>query len=152
MKRKAIICDLDNTLTNAEHRVALAKKRQWDKFFSLAKNDTINNWCLDLMKIFEAQGYEILFVTGRPSICLKDTVDWLHQHTHFKVAMGHNLFMRTGNDRRKDFIIKEEIFKTHILPNYDVFLAVDDKPGVVKMWQKNGIIALYCGKLPEGDE
>lgn len=152
MKRKAVICDLDNTLTDANHRAYLAKKRQWDKFFGLATQDKVNQWCLTLMKIFEAQGYEIIFVTGRPAFCAKDTIDWIHQHTHFKVAMGQNLFMRPNNDRRKDYVVKEELYKKNIEANYEVFMAIDDKPGVVKMWQSNGISALYCGKLSDEDK
>lgn len=154
MKRKAIICDLDNTLTDSDHRTYLVNgsgRRDWDKFFALAINDKINQWCLDLMKIFEAQGYEIIFVTGRPSTCLKDTIAWMHRETHWKVSMGHNLFMRPDGDRRTDYIVKEELYKKFIEPNYEVFMAVDDKPGVINMWRRNGITALHCGKL-KGDE
>lgn len=149
MKMKAVICDLDGTLTDANHRRHFVEgnSRDWNKFFASAKNDTVNQWCLETIKGLQKIGYEILFITARPSFCLKDTVDWLHLHTPFKVSMGYNLFMRKDGDRRPDYEIKEEIYKNLVKPNYDILLAIDDKKEVIKMWESNKIPVLFCGSF-----
>lgn len=154
MKRKAVICDLDNTLTNANHRTHLLTQggRDWDTFFALAVKDTVNQWCVELMQLLQSQGYEIIFVTGRPSFCQQDTEQWIASNTPFTAIRGVNLFMRPNNDRRADFVVKEEILQNLILPNYEIFLAVDDKEEVVKMWRNNGITALYCGDFPKKEK
>lgn len=151
MKKKAIICDLDNTLTDSKHRSYLVEgnPRQWDKFFELAKNDPINIWCLELINAMKKQDYEIIFVTGRPIHCMRDTIVWLKDKANYDVAIYFNLFMRKEGDRRKDHIIKEEIYEEFIKPHYEIIFAIDDKNNIVNMWKKHGIMGLYCGELKD---
>ena len=52
--------------------------------------------------------------------------------------------MRDAEDRRPDYVIKEEIYNRDIAPNYRVSFAVDDKHAVVGMWRKLGVPALHC--------
>lgn len=149
--KRAIICDLDGTLCDSTHRNHYVQQnpKNWDKFFAEAVKDPVNTWCLDLILDLQTQGSEILFVTGRHMGLARDTIEWLHKHTPFKVALNQNLFMRPLNDRRQDYIVKEEIFKKYLEPQFKIWLAIDDKPNVIHTWEKLNIPSLYCGKLPK---
>lgn len=146
MKTKAVICDLDGTLCDAKHRLHHIKKnpKDWDSFFKEADKDLPNQWCLATMQALQAQGFKILFVTGRRTDELKVTIDWIKKHTPFEANMGDNLFMRASGDRREDTVVKKEIYHKLIEPNYEVLLAIDDRTRIFKMWRSLGIPALLC--------
>jgi len=55
------------------------------------------------------------------------------------------LFMRAADDMRKDTVVKEELFWQNIAPNYNVLFAIDDRPCVVRLWQKLGIKTFAVG-------
>lgn len=52
------------------------------------------------------------------------------------------LHMRAGGDYRRDTVVKEEIYRVHIEPYYDVRFAVDDRPEVCDLWESLGIPVL----------
>jgi hypothetical protein len=52
--------------------------------------------------------------------------------------------MRPADERRPDYVIKEEIFNEQIKPFYNVSFAIDDKRVVCDMWRKLGVTALHC--------
>ena len=145
-KKKAIICDLDGTLADASRRLHYLKlrKKDWKNFFLEAKDDSVNEWCNDLMLAMHKQDYKILFVTGRPEDQAAATIEWMTRHTHFTPELNLDLFMRPRGDRREDTIVKEEIYKAHIEPIYKVAFAIDDRPRIIKLWRKLGIAALLC--------
>lgn len=61
------------------------------------------------------------------------------------------LIMRTGGDKRRDSIVKEEILVNEILPYYRPVLAVDDREAVCQVWEKHGIYTIRVknpGVLP----
>ncbi len=145
-KPKALICDLDGTLSNASHRVHFIERRpkDWNSFFKGQIKDPVNQWCLDLIQEKANEGVKILFVTARPENQSRSTIEWLHQKTSFKVEIGQNLFMRPNGDRREDVIIKNKIYEDLIKPHFEVVLAVDDKETIIEMWKTHGINACLC--------
>lgn len=147
MKRKAVICDLDGTLCDANHRVHYVEKqpKNWAKFFAEAFKDKVNTWCLDMMKNYQAQGIEVLFVTGRHEGLVNSTIGWIYTHTPFEAELHTNLFMRGEGDFREDTIIKQEIYDKVIAPKYEIIMAVDDKSSIIKMWESYNIPVIYCG-------
>jgi hypothetical protein len=50
--------------------------------------------------------------------------------------------MRKEGDNRKDCIVKEEMFRAHMLPHYYTMLAVDDRDQVVRLWRDLGLTVL----------
>ena len=44
--------------------------------------------------------------------------------------------MRPEGDRRKDFVVKEELFWDNIGEKYDVVGVFDDRPQVLRMWRE----------------
>ena len=56
--------------------------------------------------------------------------------------------MRKTGDNRKDSIIKEEIYRNLIEPNYNIEFVLDDRNQVVDMWRR---IGLTCLQVADGN-
>ena len=140
----AIICDIDGTMADIEHRRhhlnrEEGKKPNWKKFFDDMVHDTVNHWCYDIISSLATQ-YPIVFATGRPDSYHKETYQWLYEN---KINMNE-LYMRPRFDCRKDDIIKEIILEFEILPRYKPHFVLDDRQQVVDMWRKRGLTVLQC--------
>lgn len=126
-KKDAIIVDIDGTLAEMFNRGPF----NWDK----VGQDKIRKHIRNLVNIYARAGYEIILVSGRDFSCYTETVDWLIEHE----VLFNNLYMRPLYDRRKDFIVKKEIYDNAIEPNYNIFLVVDDRPQVIREWRLLGL-------------
>ena len=75
---------------------------------------------------------------------------WLQAHelVGLDVDMNDFLFMRAEDDFRHDTIVKEEIYRTHIEPFWNVFCVFDDRSTVVEMWRSLGLV---CLQVANGD-
>jgi predicted secreted acid phosphatase len=149
-KRRAIIVDIDGTLANAKHRehhiVNPEGKVDWAAWDKEAMNDTVYQWCADLIYAFRLIGVDILFVTGRGERIREVTLDWLDQNACAGPRTKYKLFMRGNGDHRQDVVYKAEVYKNFIEPYYDVLFAIDDKGSVVDMWRALGITCLECDR------
>jgi predicted secreted acid phosphatase len=146
-KPSAVICDLDGTLCNTDHRqhYLQGQKKDWKGFFGALAADPINGWCRDIIKgLMDRPGYQIIFVTGRPERYQIPTVDWLSRHHLHPFA--YKLFMRGDKDKRPDHEVKEEIFRALIEPRWDVRMVIDDRRSVVEMWRQLGLVVLQCAE------
>src|SRR5690606_29153517 len=82
-----------------------------------------------------SKGRTIIMLSGRDSVCMNDTRDWLNLHSIY-----HDyLFMRPKDDMRKDTIVKQEIYKQQILNRFNVLCVFDDRLQVLNMWYNEGI-------------
>ena len=59
--------------------------------------------------------------------------------------MFDEFFIRPAGNKRMDAIIKYELFKEHIEPNYNAVGAFDDRPQVIRMWETIGVPVLNVG-------
>lgn len=144
-KTTAIICDLDGTLCNIDHRLKHVKNEnkklnRWDLFNKEIPNDSLNEWCNKLINRMGSSVYDIVLCSGRVDSSRQDTEKWL---TRFNVQYDH-LLMRHRSDFRTDYIIKEIILDFEILTRYNVLFAIDDRKQVVDMWRRRGIVCLAC--------
>jgi len=139
---KAIIVDLDGTLTNNDHRIGMlhAEVKDWDAINEASRFDLPVLWCQDMVHIYAQAGYKILFVTGRTATYESVTREWLTRY--ISPAVDFTLMMRPVTDRREDFIVKMEIFQRDILPFYDVAFALEDRDSVTRMWRDIGLTCL----------
>lgn len=140
-----IICDLDGTLCNAEHRLHFIDKKipDWQGFFDHISEDSIYE-TVDAM-IKKCNDYTLVFVTGRPEKFRASTVEWLKIHGY----IDFQLFMRQDGDFRHDNVIKEELYHKKIRPQLGKpFLIFDDRNQVVAMWRRLG---LTCFQVKDGD-
>ena len=154
-----IVCDLDGTLANCEHRVHYVrnKPKNWDAFYAGVKDDTANFAILNLLHRYagtydgsEQNPYglcDIVFCSGRPERCRDDTEGWLHGQGFHRGRDTYQLYMRKDGDYRADHIVKQEILDAHI-DKERVLFVLDDRQQVVDMWRRNG---LTCFQVAEGN-
>ena len=137
MKRTpAIICDIDGTIAHRGNR----SPYDWSRVGQDIPDETM----LSILPMFIANGYRIILVSGRDSVCRQDTKDWLDKYS----VPYHRLYMRAKDDNRKDYIVKREIYEKLIKPKYEVLLVLDDRNQTVEMWRDVG---LKCLQVAEGD-
>jgi hypothetical protein len=136
-KPRAIIVDIDGTLSNSDHREHLIHNGKRDQYFDLVGYDDLNDWCADLINQYK-QNHKIILLTGRPERVRGDTVSWLE---FFDVPFDL-LIMRGDQDREQGFVYKKKIFMTRLEPVFDIRLVVDNDPLICEMFRKIGIPAL----------
>lgn len=144
-KPSAIVCDLDGTLCNIEHRRHHVRKtdgskKNWMAFMDGIPNDTIHEWCDTILNACRYQGKKIVLASGRSENERVATQDWLLKHN----VLYDNLLMRKGGDSRRDDIVKEIILDFEILTRYTPYFMIDDRQQVVDMWRKRGFTCLQC--------
>jgi hypothetical protein len=152
MKKEAIIVDIDGTLANCEHRRHFIdgthEKQDWKSFYESMINDTVNDWCKFIMgRCYDESGRiqtSLLLISGRPEEYRELTLDWLIKYHMWDWQEENKLFMRKTGDFRDDCVIKEEIYREHIEPHYDVLFCIDDRPKVCRLWRSIGLICLQC--------
>lgn len=141
-KPEAIICDLDGTLCNIDHRLhyVKAEEKDWKRFFEELVNDTPNKWCLDILHRADEK---IVFCSGRPSDYYDLTDNWLKE---LLVSYCYDLYMRTKGDFRRDDIVKENLLDFEILTRFTPYFIIDDRKQVVDMWRRRGFVTLQCAE------
>jgi len=132
----SIIVDIDGTLAIMGDRDPYT----WRK----VGRDLPNTSVVDFVKRHIQEGHNVIIMSGRDGVCRKETQEWLDRY----VSPGLPLFMRTQNDKRPDYIVKNELFRNNIVDNYHVTLVLDDRTSVVKLWRALG---LNCWQVNEGD-
>lgn len=140
---KAVIFDIDGTLANNNHRSPY--------YLDSLLADRPIPFVVETLKHYFQQGYRIILVSGRhkgthenPTKHYENTERWLMSNR----IPYDKLFMREHNDRRKDDIVKEEIFWNNIEPYSNVRAAYDDRDRVVAMWRRIGV---PCFQVEYGD-
>jgi hypothetical protein len=60
-----------------------------------------------------------------------ETERWLAHH-----GIAHDgLYLRRTGDRRKDFVVKKEVYDRHIAGRYTVRVVFEDRDQVVRLWR-----------------
>ncbi len=129
----AIIVDIDGTLA---HMNGKRSAFEWDK----VGLDDIDSRVESIINKF-GDSYKIIIMSGRDGCCETETRNWLINNE----VLFDSLFMRAAGDMRKDSIVKEELFWTHIAANYNVNFVVDDRPQVCRMWRDLGLFVFQVG-------
>jgi len=128
---RALICDLDGTLTLMNDR------NPFDA--SECDKDDLNEPVALVVKRFAASGGQVLLVSGREERFREPTLKFLKQH---EISFSA-LWMRPTGDYRKDSIIKKEIYDNYIKDRFYVELVLDDRNQVVDMWRKEAKLPCF---------
>jgi len=159
MNKKTVIFDLDGTLANIDVRrdrsVKPNGKLDWDIF---ASPDSILNWdepnhpVIKMAQMFHNDGFRIVIFSGRNDRGFFATKDWLAKHNvpFDLLVLRPDKFqdqswpIADGNPATPDMrFMPDEILKKKMLDTFvdinDVFLVVDDRDKVVKMWRDLGL-------------
>jgi hypothetical protein len=164
MNKKTVIFDLDGTLAIIEKRRIKAgsptgnkpvkSKMNWDVFFDAEniKLDEPNHPVIKLAQMFHNDGFKIVIFSGRNDRSFHTTKDWLKLHNvpFDLLVMRPDKFksdswpIADGNPATPDMRwMPDEILKKKMLDTFvdinDVFLVVDDRDKVVKMWRDLGL-------------
>ncbi|MER6127025.1 hypothetical protein ABT173_31440 [Streptomyces sp. NPDC001795] len=120
--RPVAVFDLDNTLADTAHRQRFleTKPRDWAAFFAAAPQDPPLVEGTALVRK-SAEDCEIVYLTGRPARCRRDTLDWLAAHG---LPQGR-LYMRSNGDRRPARVTKLEILH-ELARGHEIRVLVDD--------------------------
>lgn len=145
-----VLFDIDGTLANGDHRLSHVSgdgKKDWKTYYSLCHMDApyevLVKWAKHIVQGEYGPQYQLIVVSGRPVSFNGEiptgmmTVAWLDgQGIPYK-----HLFMRASHDSREDSIIKEEILEKILakVPKEQIAFVVDDRPRVIRMWQKHGL-------------
>lgn len=138
---KVIICDLDGTLANCEHRQHHVRdgKKNWNAFFKEMDADEVADSLNEVLKVLH-QHYDIYFVSARPDNYRTKTVKWLAEKAGWDMdGEGIKLIMRKAGDYRADTIVKKEILDQIKSEGVEILMAFDDRKSVVDMWRENGV-------------
>lgn len=123
----AVIVDIDGTLA------LMADRSPYD--LTRVHEDRANTAVIEAVHAAELAGMSIIYCSGREDSSRDVTQAWLDTH----VGIAAPLLMRAAEDRRKDSIVKRELFDAHIRDEYDVRYVLDDRQQVVDMWRALGL-------------
>lgn len=136
-----IICDLDGTLSLFEGK---GHRGPYDA--AKCDQDDCNETIRQVLEVYyRFMNYKIVYLSGREEIFRPQTETFLRK---FHCPPGE-LFMRGKGDPRKDWIVKSELFDAHVRDRYKVKWVFDDRPQVLRMWQKMGLTTFAVGNLEE---
>ena len=130
-KPDAIICDIDGTL-------ALFPETENPFNRDFLEVDVVNAPVLRILQRFSTANVHIILTSGRGMEHHLATLQWLKKNlVPFDV-----LLMRNLGDRRKDSIIKRELYEVNVKGLYNVLFVLDDRDQVVDMWRRLGLTCL----------
>ena len=157
--KKTVIFDLDGTLANIDVRrdksLKPDGKLDWEIFAdpnSILNWDTPNEPVIKMAQMFKADGFKIVIFSGRNDRGFFATEEWLDKNKvpFDLLVMRPDKFKENswpiadGNPATKEMrFMPDEILKKAMLDTFvdidDVFLVVDDRDKVVKMWRDLGL-------------
>lgn len=140
-----VICDLDGTLCDIDHRLHHVKgeKKDWKAFFAEIPGDKVRKEIFLKVMMHEALGRQIIFVSARPEDHRETTENWLDEV--FNSQRPHlTLLMRESGDKRPDTEVKKEIYDRY-LKHLTITKVYDDRPSVIRMWRELGLDVEDCG-------
>jgi predicted kinase len=152
---KAILCDLDGTLA------LIGDRSPYDATDCDLKD--LPNWpVVQCILAMHAQGYRIIFMSGRDQKYRAETERFIQKHCRVPVEWAfsmsnderakdtpipYDLYMRgetaidpSKMDTRKDSIIKRELFDRYIAGRHNVLFVLDDRDQVVDLWRSMGLV------------
>lgn len=124
---RAVCFDIDGTLA------LIGDRNPYDA--STCESDLPNQVVVDLFHGFKAKFKTMVVFTGREDKYREQTVAWMD-----KYDIKPDVFaMRKTDDKRKDAIVKEELWRELVLPFYFTELVVDDRQQTCRGWRDLGL-------------
>lgn len=127
------VFDIDGTLAEMVNR----KPFDWER----VGEDSCYTHVAKVLTALRFIGYDIVILSGRDEVCRTETEQWLKENNIEYDA----LFMRPTGSFEKDTIVKREMLKQDVLPNWNPLGVFDDRPSVCRMWREAGIPVFQLG-------
>lgn len=141
--KHAIIFDLDNCLSNDEHRIpridwTKTGDARYHEYHMAMLADKPANW--DVFENAMTRPVYIVFMTARPITFRETTKRWLSEQLGANLDLDDRfvLIMRNRGDHRKSVAVKRDMI--HALPEYglsidNIIQAYDDRQDIVDMYR-----------------
>lgn len=131
-RKPAVIVDMDGTLSSCEWRRHHVNdgKREWAAFFEKQSADAPVPAVVNRIDQAKADGCSVIVVTARPDIYRYQTEWWLMLN---RIEYDF-LFMRDRHDHRPDAEVKRDLYRAHIVDDFDAQFALEDRPQVAEVW------------------
>lgn len=125
-RRQLAVVDIDGVLADVRHRLhhVTVRPKDWGSFFAAAPDDPPLAEGLETVRRL-AEVFEVVYLSGRPEHCRRDTLDWFRQHD---VPPG-DLHLRPHGDGRPARVLKVEVLR-RLAREAPVAVLVDDDPEV----------------------
>jgi len=125
---RAVVVDIDGTLAHMNSRNPYDESRVGEDDFDFTVASAVEGMA-------KLTGAKVIVLSGRTEASRIDTKEWLQGYGF----QYDTLYMRQAGDQRPDYVIKNEIYDSEIIPNYDVLAVFDDRDQVVRHLRKRGI-------------
>ena len=144
-RKKYIICDIDWTIANLDHRLHYIKNKPKDHeaFYSSVWQDLPIQQTIDIINSFYWQ-YDIVLMSWRRNWCCEDTEHWLAKHW----VKYDYLLMRNSFDFRDDVDVKRDLYNFCLKYKY-VYFVIDDRKRVVDLWKEIGLYTIDVRQTSE---
>ena len=133
-QRPLAVFDVDGVLADVRHRLHHLESRpkNWDAFFAAAVHDPPLQEGIALC-LESARDCEVVYVTGRPEHCRRDTLAWFREQG---LPEG-TLSMRGRGDRRPARMAKPQLLR-QLARGRTVAVVVDDDEQVCDAYEHDG--------------
>lgn len=145
-KPKAVIWDLDGTLSNDRARahfveVEQGRKRDWKSYFDAIDEDPPIAASMEILQALRARGIRIIFLTGRPEYTRPKTERWLQANG---LTDYDHLIMRPEGEFRPagEFKVDE---LNRLCEQYEVVCAFEDRIDVAEHLRQAGVAVFLYG-------
>jgi len=132
----AVLVDLDGTLADSSHRPPYGSTPE-----QIAADKPVPHIAEIIALAARVPGTEIIFVTGRGHTEqeIKASMNWIAANIRPLLPVNSvtlKLISRTPGDNQPDDCLKLSLYEDHIRGKYNVTLVLDDRPKVVRMWNR----------------
>jgi acid phosphatase class B len=131
-----ILCDIDGTIANNDHRQHfLEGQKDWEGFFLAMLDDVPIQLVIDEIIQHQLKGKKIIFLTGRPERYREQTEKWLKEYFNFPLKV----LMRKDNDLRHKVIAKQEILEKNKVSHHQIFMVYENDEELISFWKQKEV-------------
>ena len=146
-----IIVDIDGTMAQMKDRGPYDEHKVY-------QDDVRQHVLFTIISMMTANPELKVFVfSGRSEKALEPTVRWTNDKcglevenhkTNFTSDYCVELHMRKEGDRRRDSLVKKELFDLYVKDKYNVIVVFDDRPQVIReCWKELNLPVFQCGLI-----
>lgn len=146
-----IIVDIDGTMAQMKDRGPYDEHKVY-------QDDVRQHVLFTIISMMTANPeLKVLVFSGRSEKALEPTIRWMNDkcglevenhQTDFTSDYCVDLHMRKEGDRRRDSLVKKELFDLYVKDKYNVIVVFDDRPQVIReCWKELNLPVFQCGLI-----